>query len=308
MKDKIPSFLLDKSPSPAGIRQTGGLSTSFLDKAIGHISGFVRTSYIQWEMASRDGFFQRMDARVKVLFLTFLIIIVSLKKDIVSEIVIGVFLLILVALSRLDLPRFYGKVLTLGFLFGFLVALPSSLNIFSRGDLLLPLFHLSRPHEFWIYHIPETIGLTREGILGVLMLTTRVINSLTATFFLLYTTPLSEVIKALKVFRLPDTMLMVIMLTYKYLFILMRTLEEMHLARKSRLIGGVKEAEMRRWIANRMAFLFRKTQIRCDEVFKAMVGRGFHGDIKVYAFHKMDALDWFAAGLLFFAGLVFLFM
>lgn len=279
---------------------------SFIDNGISHLGKVIKTGYIQWEIASKDGLFQRLDARIKVLFLVFFIIIVSLKKEVVPEIGIAFFVFGLAALSRLNLFNFYKKVIPLGFIFGFLIALPSAFNVITKGEVILPVIHLSRSYDFWIYHVPETIGITREGISGVAMLTLRVLNSVALSFLILYTTPFSEIIRALKVFRVPDAILMIITLTYKYIFIFAKTVEDMHLAKKSRMLGEVTKSEARGWIAGRIAFMFRKTQQRCEDVFKAMLGRGFSDTIKLYGFRKMNNLDWAAGFLLFFAGIMFL--
>lgn len=279
---------------------------SFIDSGISHLGKVIKTGYIQWELASKDGFFHRIDARIKVLFLIFFIIIVSLKKEIVPEIIIALFVFGLTAISRLNLFNFYKKVIPLGFIFGFLIALPSAFNVITKGEVILPVIHLSRSYDFWIYHVPETIGITREGISGVAMLTLRVVNSVSLSFLILYTTSFSEIIRALKVFRVPDAILMIITLTYKYIFIFAKTVEDMHLAKKSRMLDEVANTEARKWIAGRIAFMFKKTQQRCEEVVKAMLGRGFSDTIKLYGFRKMNSMDWTAGFFLFFAGVIFL--
>jgi cobalt/nickel transport system permease protein len=68
----------------------------------------------------------------------------------------------------------------------------------------------------------------------------------------------------------------------------------------------LSSTEAREWITGRMAFIFRKTRLRCEEVFKAMIGRGFSDTIKFYGFRKMRIADWGAATFLFFAGILFL--
>jgi energy-coupling factor transporter transmembrane protein EcfT len=141
------------------------------------------------------------------------------------------------------------------------------------------------------------IGFTAEGVSVVSMLTLRVINSLSLSFLILYTTPFPEIIKALKVLKVPDAFLIIISLTYKYIFIFARIVADMHLAKKSRLAGALKSAEARDWIAGRIAFIFKKTQLKCDDVFKAMIGRGFSGEIKLYQYQKITGRDW---GLGFF--------
>jgi energy-coupling factor transporter transmembrane protein EcfT len=180
--------------------------------------------------------------------------------------------------------------------------------VITRGEIILPIVKLPRSYHFWIYHIPAEIGLTREGMYGVTMLTLRVINSLSLSFLVLYTTPFHEVIRAFKVLKVPDSFLMIITLCYKYIFIFSKTVEEMHLAKKSRIVRGLDHAEAREWITSRMAFIFRKSRLRYEEVFKAMLGRGFSDSIKFCGFEKMRMADWFAAIFLFLSAIFFLFM
>jgi cobalt/nickel transport system permease protein len=308
MKNKVPSFLLARPTSDSFLQGQGALKTSFLEKGIHHLAEVIKTGYVQWETASSDHFFQKIDARVKVLFLLFYVIIVSMKRDIPSEALIGAFVFVLALLSRLDIFNLYKRVFFFAFFFGFLIALPASLNLITRGKIILPLLHLSKSYRFWFYQIPEEIGFTREGVYGVLMLTSRVSNSLALSFFVLSTTPFTEIIKALKVLKIPDSFLMIVTLSFKYVFIFAKTIEDMHLAKKSRLAGKVSNAEARRWIAGRMAFLFKKSRQRCEEIFKAMLGRGFSNDIKIYGIKKLRAHDWAAGAVLFLVGVLFLWM
>jgi cobalt ECF transporter T component CbiQ len=273
-----------------------------------HLAYVIKTGYVQWETASRDNFFQRIDGRVKVLFLLFYVIIVSLKKDILSELFIGSFVFVLTLVSGLNVFSLYRRVLFWGFIFGFLIALPSAFNVITRGEIIFPILRLSRPYSFWFYQIPEEIGLTRGGVYGVMMLTSRVMNSLALSFFVLYTTPVAEIVKALKVLKVPDSFLMIITISYKYMFLFAKTAEDMHLAKKSRLVGQVSNADARRWIAGRIGLILKKTRMRCEEVFEAMLGRGFSDDIKIYASKKLRARDWFTGVTFFLVGVLFLWM
>ncbi|MFZ5995902.1 MAG: cobalt ECF transporter T component CbiQ [Nitrospirota bacterium] len=267
------------------------LKNTFIDKGLQQVAGVISTGYAQWELAARDGLLQRLDARIKVLFLLFFIVIVSLKKELHAEVGIGCFVFFLVLASRIPLVHFYRRVLLLGFLFGFLIALPSSLNVITKGEVVIPLLRLSRPVDFWIYHVPQEIGLTKEGLFAVAMLTLRVVNSVSLSFLVLSTTSFPEIVKALKVLRIPDVILMMLALSYKYIFLFAKTVEEMHLAKKGRLTGAISGAEVRDWVAGRMAFIFRKTQLRCEEVFKAMQARGFSDTVKLYGIKKLTPGD-----------------
>jgi cobalt ECF transporter T component CbiQ len=306
MKSDIPSFLLNTPSSLPPQRGGGKINTSYIDRGIESFAGVLRDGYTQWELASGKGFLHELDTRIKVGFWLFFIIIISLKKHILPELGIFFTVFILVVLSRVNLINFYKKIFLLGFLFGFLIAFPSALNVITHGKVLIPIITLSKAYDFWVYHIPEVIGFTREGASVVAMLTLRVLNSLSVSFLILYTTPFPEIIKALKVLKVPDTFLIIISLAYKYIFIFARTVTDMHLAKKSRLIGEVNRAEARNWVAGRIAFLFKKTQLKCDDVFKAMIGRGFSGEIKLYRYQKITGRDWILGLFLFTLGLLFL--
>jgi cobalt ECF transporter T component CbiQ len=308
MANKILSFLLDRSsPSPLK-RDSGRLRVPFVEKGMNHLAGVIKTGYAHSEFLPKNGFFQKIDPRIKIFFLIFFILIVTLRKDLASELYVLIFVFILVLLSRLKVLTFYRRVFLFGFIFGFLIALPSAFNFITKGEIVLPVARLSKSYDFWIYHVPATIGITKEGMFGVAMLTMRVVNSLSLSFLVLYTTPFPEMMRALKILKVPDTFLIIISLCYKYIFIFSKTIEDMYLAKRARMLREDDNKKAREWIAGRLALIFRKTQLRCEEVFRAMVGRGFSDSIKLYGFEKMRAMDWASGAILFSVGLLFLLM
>jgi cobalt/nickel transport system permease protein len=289
---------VDKNPGHAAV--------TFIDKSITKIAEIIKTSYVYWEMAEKDGLFQRLDPRLKVVFMVYFIVIVSLLRSVYIELAIAVFIFALIALSRLNVFYMYRRILGFAFFFGFLIALPSAFNLITRGETILPVAALSRDYHFWIYFIPKDIGITREGAFGVAMLTLRVANSIGISLLIIHTTPFFEIIRALKVFRVPDTFLMIIILTYKYIFIFSKTVEDMYLAMKSRLLGPVDSGTIRELVAGRIFYLFKKSQMRYEETYRAMVSRGFSGDVALYNFREFTAAD-AAAGLVLGAvGILFL--
>jgi len=308
MGNSIPSFLLERPSGNSPRLGKEGLKISLIEKGIHRLGDVIKTAYIQWETASKDHFFQRIDARVKVLFLLFFVVIVSLKKEILPEVTIGAFILVLSLLARLNILDLYKRVLFCGFIFGFLIALPSAFNVITRGEILVPVLHLPRAYHFWIYEIPKEIGVTKAGLYGVMMLTLRVTNSVALSLLVLYTTPFTEIIKALKALRVPDSFLMIITLSYQYIFIFAKTVEEMHLAKKGRSMGSLTNAEARKWATGRIAFLFRKSSLKCEEVFKAMVSRGFSDTIRIAGVRKLSARDWVTGASFLIIGVIFILM
>jgi cobalt/nickel transport system permease protein len=303
MQEHIPSFLTIPSKPEPDERTSGRIRISYVSKGMEYAADLLRTAFIQWETSSKRGFFQGIDSRVKVFFLVFFIVIVSIKKTILPEAIIALFLLGLAVASRLPLIKHYGKILLLTFIFGFLLALPSAFNLFTPGDIFWTVVHFEKSFSWGPITLPQEIGLTYKGLRGVAMLSLRVMNSLSISFLVFASTPFTEFIKALKVFRVPDVFLMTITLAYKYIFIFVQTVYDMHLAKKSRLTGFESDREARQWVSGRMAFLFRKSQQQCEEVFKAMTARGLSDTVKLRRMPPPAVKDWTAGFGLLLAGL-----
>lgn len=278
---------------------------SFIENGLVHISKTIKIFFLQWEYARKRALFQILNVHIKLIFLISFVVIISLKNQIHTQLLIASFIFLLVLLSRLPLINFYKRILFLGFIFGFLVVLPSAFNVIRSGEVVLPIFNISRSYEIWVYHIPRTIGITNEGMLSVIMLTLRIINSISVSFLVIYTTPFYDIIKALKLFRVPDDILMIIILSYNYIFIFSNIIEEIYLAKLARTLIKNNNKDARKWVAGRIAFIFHKTQQRYEDIYKAMLSKGFSGKIKLYSFEKNNIYDYAIGALLFIAEIYF---
>ena len=107
MKNDIPLFLLNTPSSDPPVRGGGKVNTSYINKGIESFAGILKEGYTQWESASKKGFFHELDTRVKVVFWLFLIVVISLKRDILPE--LGIFFTIfsLSLFSRINLATLY---------------------------------------------------------------------------------------------------------------------------------------------------------------------------------------------------------
>ncbi|MGD0229303.1 MAG: energy-coupling factor transporter transmembrane component T [Syntrophorhabdales bacterium] len=304
MKDRIPPFL-ERLYEP--LPETGHIRTGppVLDRALKKVGSVLGATFAQWDSASKRGLLQSMDERAKLVCLLFLLVVATLKNAIVPHLVLAGLLLLLVCLSRLNPARFYRRIVVLAFLFGFLIVLPAACNVVTGGTVVLPLLRFREAHPFWIYTLPDTIGITREGLSVTSLVTLRMVNCLSVCFLLLHTTSLPRIVSSLKVFRVPDRLLIVLVLSFKYIFIFSRVLESIYLARKSRSLGRMPGSDAGNWAAGRIAFLFRKTQIECEEVFQAMLSRGLAKEIELASSGPLKRRD-VAAGicLLSFGGIL----
>jgi cobalt ECF transporter T component CbiQ len=290
--NRLPLFLAEPPNREPYHHSPGEVSTPVLEKGVRYLARIIQESYAQWECSRRDGLLQGVDPRIKLLVLVAFLIVVSIKRQFVPQVGIAAMLLVLSLASRVDIIPLYRRILGAAFLFGILVPLPSLLNIFDGAEPFIHLWHLETEHHFWLYHIPKTIGITRGGLSGMALLTLRIANSVALSLLVLHTTSFPNLIKALRIFRVPETFIAVITLSYKYVFAFTRTLEEMHLAKKSRLLGPLDASQSRHWAAGRIAFIFDRTQNRCEEIFKAMISRGYENRVTLHTFNKFKAGDW----------------
>lgn len=295
--ERLPLFL--QEPPPAGpVSPSRGGSVSFLERALVELCGVLRRLYIQWDLAAKEGLLQRTDPRVKVALLASAVVLVSLKQSLEAQVAMGALLLGLTLLSRIPLKEVQGRAILVTMLFGLILPAPSALNLTAQGEVLIPIFSLEEPTRFLWFHLPKTVGLTREGLLGVTILAFRIMNSMTATLLVLNGTPFADIVKALKHFKLPDTLVWVVLLTYRYLFVLVNLVEQMHRARSARLVKGADSTHTRRWAALRMAFLFQRSQQRCEEIFRAMQSRGFSGKVRVEPLEALEFRDLVGMGVM----------
>ena len=274
-----------------------------IDQGIRRFSSLVVSLCREEQTVSARGLLQLLDARVKILFLALFVIIVSLKQDIFGEAVIALGLLVLAVSSRIPLGRFYSRIAGFAFFFGFLIAVPATLNLIVPGDVVLPLVTLERAHDFWVYHIPREIGLTAQGIHAAAMLCLRVMNSLTISLLVLYTTPVAQIVGALKVFPDPGGLC-----AHHNPFgkIHCRLFPEYR-----RDVSGAEGAAQRRrkrgqaarmWIAGRIVYLFRRTERRYEQIYRAMTARGYTHDYRPPPFAVFAAADCLAIAAMVIAG------
>jgi cobalt/nickel transport system permease protein len=109
------------------------------------------------------------------------------------------------------------------------------------------------------------------------------------------TTPWADVLKSLKALRVPQVFVLVLSMTYRYIFLFLHTANGILLARKSRVVGRASGAEQRRWITGTMGNLMSRAFKMSNDVYAAMLARGFTGEARSYTTYRMRFADW--AGL-----------
>jgi cobalt/nickel transport system permease protein len=289
MKNSIPEYLL-KSSSPGFVKKERAKIT-FLDKTVLSTAKTIKSIYLQAESADTDNFIRKINPYVKFISLIYFVVIISITGKLQAQITASVLILSLYIVARLRVTDVYRKILFLSFIFGFIVVLPASLNIITPGKIVMTIAKLDGPLHFWIYNIPQNIGITENGLHVVLLMFLRVLNSISIAMFIIYTTPFLPFIKTFKIAGVPDTFLMIITLTYKYIFILSRTIEETYFALKSRLSGNISSGSIRKLVSGRIFFIYKKSQNMYEGTYNAMVSRGYKGRLQMPVRNHFTWLD-----------------
>ena len=237
------------------------------------------------EISARPGLFQSLDARVKVLAVLALLFAVSLSHSLL--VIAGLYLLALILALFSSIPADF-------FIKRVWLALP-----FFTGLIILPALFITPGPA--LAHLPLGLVITRTGLTTSLFLLLRVSTSVSLTLLLILTTPWNTVLSALTVLRVPDVFILILGMTYRYIYLLLHIANDMFLSRKSRVVGHLDSAEDRRMLAAISGTLLSKSLNMSSEVYLAMQSRGFRGSMVTLKPFEMQTRDW--AWLLVFLAL-----
>ena len=105
-------------------------------------------------------------------------------------------------------------------------------------------------------------------------------------------------LQALGVLRVPEGFILVLGMTYRYIYLLLVTAEDMFLSRKSRVVGRMTSAEERHVLAASAGTLLNKSLHLSGEVYLAMQSRGYRGEAHTLDTFRMRARDWLWAAVI----------
>ena len=262
---------------PSAIRRRKGGGRSLARKTADSIAGAVTDVLQNEELAARPGLLQRLDPRIKLVTLVLFAVTASLVHSVSVLIALIAVTIALAAVSRVGVASFERKVWLSAGLLAFLVAAPSALRVFTPGAVVVPLGPFS---------------LTEPGLMGVATLVTRVVAAAGFALLIIWTMRWSDLLKALSAMRLPDVVVATLAMTQKQILTLLRTVEQIHLARESRTLTRGSVRANRVWVTERMAFVVRKSMKTADDVYDAMLSRGFTGAMPSLVRLRMRPRDW----------------
>jgi cobalt/nickel transport system permease protein len=267
---------------------TNPIRKDFLEKTLSDLTHALEQSLFAESLSRQAGVLQSLDPRVKIVSILSLLLSVSLSRSLPVLLSLYVLALFLAWQSAIPLDFFIRRV----WLF-----MP-----FFTGLIALPALFIT-PGPAWVL-LPFGLAITKTGVLTVLFLLLRVSTSVSLGVLLILTTPWPTLLKALSVLRLPDGFLLILGMTYRYIYLLLLTAEDMFLSRRSRIVGRVRPAEARRILAASAGTLLNKSLALSGEVYLAMQSRGYRGKPRTLNVFQMRTFDraW-GIGMIFIAAL-----
>ncbi len=272
MSAPCPCCQADVAPA---VRRRGGRSLA--RKTAASVAGAITDVLQNEELAARPGLLQGLDPRVKLLTLVLFAVTASLVHAVWALLALVAVTLVLAAASRVGVGSFARKVWLSAGLLALLIALPSALSVFTPGAAVISL---------------GPLALTEPGLMGVATLVTRVAAAAGFALLIIWTMRWPDLLRALSALRMPDVVVATLAMTQKQILTLLRTVEQIHLARESRTLTLGTTRANRDWVTERMAFVVRKSMKTADDVYDAMLSRGFTGAMPSLARLRLRARDW----------------
>ena len=235
---------------------------NFIEKTISASVSIIQDSVFSERIASGAGLLQGIDARYKALSVFIFVLCALFTGHISLLLALYLFCLVLAALSGIRTVFFLERTLLFIPLFSLFIALPAVFSSITPGDTV------------WTF---AGVSITEQGLYSAALLVCRVTVSVSFVVLLSLVTRHFELLKALGAFGVPQVFIMTAGMCYRYIYLFAETVAGTFLAIKSRAGGVVRPGHGRRIAAWNMAMLWKRSYALNEQVYNAMLSRGYAG-------------------------------
>jgi cobalt/nickel transport system permease protein len=235
-------------------------------------------------LSNPDSALARLDPRWKLAALAIAILCVTLLQAVSMAFAAFAAALLLTLLSRVSIRWYLERLGT----FAVLLALFVALLPFLLRDDAPPLWSLG-PIAMW-----------RHGVHAAVLLCLKALTLVTLVLVLLVSAPLPATLKAARALHTPGLLVQLIMLTYRYIFVLGAELSRLRIALRVRGYRNRANRHSYRTVAHVAGTLLVRGYERAERVGQAMRCRGFDGRFRSLTAFRTTAAD--VAFFVFVAG------
>lgn len=219
----------------------------FIEHSLKTVLDFFKEAVCSEEIARSRGVLQSIDPRIKILLLIAFLIITLYARSIHSLLGLYIFSVLLAVLSGIKVIFFIKRVWFFIPVFTLFIAIPA---VFTQGLSSAAIF---------VLRVTACVSFVVE---------------------ITITTKHNHLIKSLKALGVPPIFIQVLDMTYRYIFLYIKAFEDMHMSLKGRLVKKLGQRDARRWVASRISTLFKKSIKMSEEVYMAMLARGYAIEVK----------------------------
>ncbi|MHB1456804.1 MAG: cobalt ECF transporter T component CbiQ [Armatimonadota bacterium] len=227
-----------------------------------------------------DSWLARVNPSAKIIGMLIMIICTTLVHNLIPlamMLITGIGITVSASISKKQI----GKVWLGVPLFSLGIILPSILNVITPGHIVAVIWRPEPGSTIGPWHLPDIIGITSTGLTVACRFLLRALACVTFTALLTATTKQDALIDGLRRLGLPRVFGMILAMMQRYISVLLQTAEEIHLAKLSRTLNGGSTMREQQWAASGIGSLFRRTHSLTEEIHRAMVSRGYDGNIRI---------------------------
>jgi cobalt/nickel transport system permease protein len=230
--------------------------------------------------ASLDSLLNQFDPRAKIIAFLFLIFSIVLIPDLKIAFIGLSFAVFLLALSRIPLSFVlcYMKWVAM-FVLSFFVILAFTFP----GEELASFSFLS---------------ITAEGLYEGALITVRALSAFLLIFPMIGTTRFDRTIKALEMLKVPNTLVQLLMFTYRYIYVFIDEFQRLWTAMESRGFRLRSTFYALRTLGKAVGMLFVRSYERAERVYQAMRSRGYTGNPKTLIKFEISIKDYLLAAFI----------
>jgi cobalt/nickel transport system permease protein len=260
------------------------LQFGWIEKTISGIASTIEQSVFTEEHARKNGWLQRLDPRAKLGMFLVTVLAASLSNSFFALAALYLILLLVARMSKVPFDFFVQRVW---------LGIP-----FFAGVVILPsIFFTSGNRLFDLTIGPIHFGPSVASLIGAVVFVSRVGVSVSLAALLILTASWADLLKSLQAFRVPLVFILLLSMTYRYIFLFLHTVNGIFEARKSRTVGQTSGHQQRAWISGSMASLMNRSFQMSNDVYAAMSARGFNGEVHTYNAYRMTTSDWMALAM-----------
>ena len=224
---------------------------------------------------------QSLDPRIKLSGILLLLLITMFTRSLTVLALLYLFCLLLAVLSRLRCGFFLLRTWFFIPLFSLAIAIPALFSFISPGASVASL---------GIFHITQT------GLHAVTFFLGRVVVSVSLAVLLSLTTRHTALLHALRAFAVPQVFVMVLGICYRYIYLFVELVENTYLAIRSRTGARIHHRQGQRIVAWNIGQLWSRSHALNEQVYGAMVSRGFRGEPVMLERARTRPRDWLWLG------------